>query len=397
MPDIIDENGLQVKTATEIRADLVSGFQGIYGADINVDQNSPDGQVIGIYTQASVDVRELATSIYNNFDPDFAVGTILDQRVVINNIERAGGTFTIINITVVVDRTVTLQGLDASFNDIDGTGYTVSDNAGNQFILVDTTTITAGSHSLPFRAKNIGLVETTVGTIVNQVTIVLGVTSVNNPSAATTIGQDQELDAQLKTRRQRSVSNLSQGYLNGLDGSILNLDGVSDARVYENDTGATDSDGIPEHCIWVIVDGGANTDIANLIYEKKTAGCDMRGDVEVNITTESGALFVAKFDRPDPQDLYIQFDIQPTTASSFPESAIKQSIVDALSFSIGEFAETSEITSVARTAIIDNGGGGVAVNVEISDDDSTWVDYLEAPTLDAKWVIDTTRITITVL
>lgn len=398
MPDILNANGLQTKTLSEIVTDLETGFRNIYGSDINLDQNSPDGQIINIFAQASRDIRELATQINNGFNPDTAVGRILDQRVVINNIERQGGTFTIVPIAITTDRTVTLEGLDGDFNNIDGTGYTIQDDAGGEFILIDTVTLTAGTTTVNFRARDIGQVETTIGTITNPVTIVLGVTSVNNSSAAIQTGQDEETDAELRLRRQRSVAISSNGHLNGIFAALANLDGVTDVAVYENVTNSVDADGIPAHGIWCIVEGGANTDIADVIYSKKSAGADMKGDVEIDIETDSGAVFTAKFDRPTAEDLYIRFDIQPTSASAvFDQAAIKQSIVDAVSYNIGEFAETSELTVVARQAITDNGGGGVAVNMEVSDDGVAWVDYLPTPTKDAQWVLDTTRITITEL
>jgi len=398
MPDILNQNGLSVKTATEIRNELNTALRNIYGNEINLDQNSPDGQMVGIYTQAAVDLRELITNAYNSFNPDRAIGRLLDERVVINNIIRKGGTYTITPIDITVDRTVTLQGLDGNFNDINGSGFTVQDNAGNQFILIDTTELTAGTTTLQFRSKEIGLVNVTVGTVQNAVTIVLGVTNINNSSAPTTIGQEEETDAQLRLRRQQSVALSSNGYANGLLGNVLNKDGVIDARLYENVTNSIDSDGIPAHGMWLIVEGGANSDIGDVIYRRKSVGSDMKGDIEVNIETQSGALFVAKFDRPDAQDLYIRFDIQETKAGTvFNQTAIKNTIVGNLKYLIGGYAETSEITTIARQSINDNGGGGVAVNVEISDDGTSWVDYLDVPTLDAQWTLDASRITITEL
>jgi uncharacterized phage protein gp47/JayE len=398
MVDILDADGLTVKTAAEIRSDLVTGFQVIYGSDINVDQNSPDGQLIGILTQMCVDIRELAVMINNGFDPDYAVGRILDERVVINNIERAGGTFTIVPVTITVDRTVTLQGLDADFNDINGTGYTVQDNAGTEFILVDTNTITAGAHVLNFRAKDIGLVETTIGTITTAVTIVLGVTAINNASAALEIGQDEETDAQLRVRRQQSVAIASTGYLNGLLGDVLALDGVTDAKLYENYTDTIDADGIPAHGTWLIVEGGANADIGEIYYENKSYGSNMKGAVSVNIITASGGLFTALFDRPTASDLYIRFDIQRTVPLFvFDTTEIKSHMVDNLIYRIGDFAETSGVTAAAVAAITAQGGGGVPINVEISDDGLAWVDFLDVAALDDKWTLDSTRIAITVL
>lgn len=398
MPDQLTADGLEVKTRQEIVNDLSDAFREIYGADINLDQNSPDGQIIGILAQLGVDLRELAVQINNGFDPDRALGRVLDERVVINNIERVGATFTTIDINITVDRTVTLAGLDDKFNDIDGTGFTVQDDSGNQFILVDTETITAGTHSLTFRARDIGQVETTIGTITNPVTIVLGVTAINNPVAPTNIGQNEETDAQLRVRRQRSVAQSANGYLNGLLGLVLSLDGVTDAQIYENYTNTTDSDGIPPHCIWLIVEGGSNQDIGNTIYERKSYGCDMKGEVEVNITTPSNALFVAKFDRPTPENLYVRFEIKRTSPIHiFDETIIKDYIEENVLYNIGDFAETSRLTTSAVLAIASQGGGGVPINMEISDDGYSWVDYLEVPSLDAKWVIDADNIEITVI
>lgn len=398
MPNILDENGLQIKSLNEIVTELEQGMRNIYGEDINLDQNSPDGQALNIFAQASRDILELAQSIYTSMNPNSAVGRVLDERVAYNNIVRAGGTYTIQPIDLVISQTVTLDGLDDEFNNADGVGYTVQDDAGNEFILIDTVTLTAGNHTRNFRAKNIGLVETTVGTITTPKTVVLGVTSVNNSSAAAEVGTVQETDALLRSRRQQSVAIASNGYLNGIQAALLALDGVSDAKVYENVTNAADSDGIPAHGIWCIVEGGANNEIANVIYSKKSAGSNMKGGVTDDITTDAGAIFTARFDRPVVADLHIRFDIQDTIAAPiFNQALIKDSIVDSLTYTVGQFAETSRITAAALNAIDANGGGGVPVNVEISDDGSTWVDYLDAPTLHSQWGVDASRITITEL
>lgn len=398
MPDIIDANGLQVKTFTEIRQDLETGLRAIYGADINLDQNSPDGQLVGIIAQAATDLRELLVQINNSFDPDQALGRLLDERVVINNIERIGGTYTIQPISITTDRTVSLQGLDAAFNDPNGTGYTVQDDSGNRFILVDSETFTAGTYSRNFRAQEIGQVEVITGTITTPVTVVQGVTAINNPSAALEIGQREETDSQLRVRRQRSVALASNGYLNGLLGDILALDGVTAAKLYENYTDTTDGDGIPPHSTWLIVEGGANEDIAKTYYENKSYGSGMLGAVDVDILTASGAIFTALFDRPDAADLHIRFDLKKTVPLFvFNLDTVKQYIADNLFYEIGDFAETSAVTAAAVAGIAAQGGGGVPINVEISDDGTTWVDYLAAPDPKTKWTLDVSRITITVV
>lgn len=394
MTDVVDSNGLQVSSNTELVSQLTTSFQNIYGNDINVDQNSPDGQMINIFAQGGTDIRELLVQLYNSFDPDNCSGRLLDERCALNNIFRKAGTFTTVLITLVTDRSVTLQGVDANYNDPSATGYTIQDNAGNQFVLVNTQTFAAGTHTALFRAKEIGSVETSIGTITIPVTIVLGVVSVNNPVAATT-GENEETDAELKIRRRQSVSISSSGYLNGILASVLQLDGVTDAAAYENYTNVTDANGTPAHCLWLVVEGGSAADIAEVLYKKKPAGTNMRGDITYNITTVSRQTFTAAWDEPTAAPLYIKFNIQPTvTGVVFDEDAIKDFILDNVKYKIGDGAETSTLTTIAQMAIDANGGNGVAVNVLISTDNANWVEYI-APVVATKLGI--TDIAITVL
>lgn len=393
MSDVFNDNGLQVSTRPELVEELTQDYQTIYGEDINVDQSSPDGQALNIFAQGGTDIRELLMQIYNSFDPDNCSGRILDSRCAINNIFRKGGTFTTVPIDITTDRTVTLEGLDDNYNDVNATGYTIQDSAGNQFILISTQTLQAGTTRVLFRAKELGAVQTTLNTITIPVTIVLGVVSVNNPVDATE-GKDEESDYQLKVRRRQSVSIGGSGFLNGLLATVLQLDGVTDAALYENFTGSTDANGTPAHCMWLVVEGGSDSEIADSIYRKKSYGCNMRGNITYTITTASQQQFVAKWDEPTVQNLYIKFNIVPTSSLvQFDIPAIKQYMLNAEAFRIGMGAETSSLTTLAQQAIDVNGGQGYAVGVLISTDNATWVEYVP-PVVATKLAIANIDITV---
>lgn len=393
MSDSFDENGLQTATASELRTELETAFRNIYGNDIVLDSSTPDGQLINILVQKGVDVRGLISQSYNSFNPDNTQGALLDQRCAINNIFRKAGLFTTVNIDITTNTTVTLQGVDENYNSPDATGYTVQDNEGNRFVLVNTQTLTAGTTRVLFRSETLGEVIVLPNTITTPVTIVLGVVSVNNPTVAASIGSDEELDADLKVRRRQSVSISSFGYLNGLQAALLQLNGVTDAKVYENYTDTTDADGTPAHCIWVVVDGGSSEDIANVIYSKKCPGTNMRGDVTYTIITPAQTQFIAQWDEADVTPFYIKFDIKPVLAGmTFDTDAIKEYIESNLKYKIGDYAETATITEVAQKAIDSVGGGGYAINVLISDDELTWVEYLD-PVVATKYAISSITIT----
>lgn len=401
MADILNENGLQLQRYDETLNQIQTDLNGIYATDgnlINFDSDTPDGQFTNILAQIATDNRELVQDVYNSFDPDKVSGILQDIRYSLNYLVRNGGTFTIQNIDVTCDSTVTLQGLDDKYNDINASAYCVSDNAGNNWYLIDTTTIIAGTHSLPFRSQNMGLVQPTIGTIVNQVTKVLGVTNVINSVAPTTLGVTQESDENFRVRRSRSTATYGQNNNDAMLGQILALEGVTDARNFVNIPGNIDyNPNIPDYVVWNIVEGGANDDIANVIYQNSN-GLPTYGDVSIDVLAVSGQVFNTKFDRAKPVALYIRYDFKLYVSQDATDlTAINEDIAEGLTYSLGQSAETSVITEVARNAILNNGGGGYALNVEISLDGSNWVDYIETQTIQEKFVVDTTRIFATVI
>lgn len=391
MPNAIDSSGLTIQTTPEIIAEILDGAPGypgmrqIYGADINVDANSPDGQMVNIIAQAKTDVLELSQQIYNSFDPDKAVGTSLDARCAINGVIRNAGTKTIQNVVVTTDRALTLPGLDTSV-----TPFTVADTSGNQYQLVSTYAfVGAASTALVFQAALIGAVSSLPNTIISIVTVTLGVTAVNNPATYTTLGLNEETDYALRIRRQKSVALPSQGYLEGLIGALLDTTDVTEAMVYENDTGTTDANGIPGHSIWCVVEGGTNSAVANAIYVKRNAGCGMKGSVTVPVLQADGSFFSIKFDRPTSENLYISFDIVAVTGS-VDASFIRNQILSLLTYTIAQPAVASEITALVES-IAPNGS---ISNMGVSNDGSTYVSLLDTSAIDNQWALASARIII---
>jgi uncharacterized phage protein gp47/JayE len=274
----IDVNGLTIQTITDVLNELENGADGylgwyqIYGADVNLQPNSPDGQALNIFAQAKVDTLGFGRLVYTSFDPQQAFGVALDRVCAINGVIRNGGTYTQQVIAVTVSQALTLPGLDLNPS---GGAFVVQDSTGTQYQLLTTYAFTgAGTVSLTFQAILIGAITSPVNGITVISTPQLGVVSVNNPTAAVVVGTNQETDAALRIRRANSVELPSLGYLQGLIGALQDVPGVTQAEVYENVTNTTDGRGIPAHSIWCIVAGsGAPAAIGNAIYVKRNAGC----------------------------------------------------------------------------------------------------------------------------
>jgi len=343
MPYSLSATGLEVKTRAELIAEFTAAFQAIYGADINLDQDSPDGQMMNIYIQAVLDVSDLLVQVYNSFNPDNAIGTVLDQRVGINGIQRQAGTFTTTNITIVTSQPVNLYGLDQNVEPV----YTVSDNAGTEWELVTTTYILSATTTVcVFQAKEAGATLTIPNTITVPVTIVLGVTSINNPTTYTTLGIDEETDAALKIRRQQSVSLASQGYLQALIAALENVAGVTSAYIHENMTDTTDSENVPSHSIWVIVAGSYDDEeLATAIYTKRNAGCGLYGSESYVITQVDGSPFVVVWDDVVMENLFIKMTL--TSLNGIDPPNIAQILTDLPTLYVPSVYEQVNINDLA--------------------------------------------------
>lgn len=283
MPNNLSSQGLTTATRAELVAFYTAAYQSIYGRDINLASDTPDGQWMNLFIQSVLDLQDIVMQIYNTFDPDNAIGVILDQRVAINGIQRQGGTYTTTNVTLVTSQSINLYGLDQDVEPV----YTVSDAAGNQWQLITSQLgVTAGTHVYLFQAAHPGQILTVPNTITVPVSVVLGVTSINNPTTYATLGVNEESDFNLKIRRAQSVALRSQGYLQGLLAALLNINGISSAFIYENNTDGEDvsfSPPFPGHSIWVVVAGVAAPDLSLAWNASATYGYgDIASDSGIN-------------------------------------------------------------------------------------------------------------------
>jgi hypothetical protein len=398
MANTLDSNRLTIDTRNEIANNLRTQWSELFGGDVNFESNTSDGQLLEIFAQMCADYSEVIREVYNSFFPNKIGSTVQDERYAINGIFRKEGSYTIQPIKITVDKTVTLIGLDQSAEP-----YTLQSDNGEQWYLLDTVTITTASptQALSFRAKEKGNVQPAIGTITSQVTVVQGVISVSNEVAPTSYGTEEGTDEAFAIRREQSVGNPSKNNITAIKGNILALDSVNQCEVYQYtptyDDGEliTDSMGIPVGGTWVIVDGGDGYSIANTIYENSSNNI-LKGSVTENVLTVSGQTVAIKFDRPVAVPLYIKFNIQETVAgTTFDTDAIKDYIVENMTFKLGQYADAAYATDVVRQALLNTSLNGVATGVLISTDNSNWSEYIACPTVQSEFTVDATRIFIT--
>lgn len=75
----LDENGLTIKTLSQIQEEIDEALKSIFGDQINTLPQSVFGQLKGIFSERESLIWELAEGIYNSQYPDTAKGTSLDN------------------------------------------------------------------------------------------------------------------------------------------------------------------------------------------------------------------------------------------------------------------------------------------------------------------------------
>lgn len=385
-------NGLVTQDLASIRNDLVSKAKDIYGQSINVEQNSPDGQWINIWAQEKKDTLDLATTIYNNLDVDRVVGIPQQILYKLNGLTINAYTYSYVYINVLTSIDVTLQGLDENIENADGVGYTVRDTNGNRWILAETQDLAPGNHTLSFRAAELGAITALPNTINIMETVKKGVTSVNNPAANYLTGNQGETSAQFRRRRNQAMSVPSQGFLESIESQALNTSDITQCKAYDNKSNTVDTNGIPAHGVWVIVEGGTSEEIGRIIYNNVPPGIPMKGSQSVDIVKPGGDTETVYYDLPSLATLYIRATIQPFD-SALDTDYIKYQLVSQLDYNIGERAESANITTLLKDIIADM---GTVYNVELSQDNETWSEYLTPTGLDEFFNVTTDSIILTV-
>lgn len=324
--DVVSSTGISIPDLNTIRAYLVAKYQAIYGPDVYLDADSPDGQWIDIFATAIHDANAMGGSVYNAFSPSTAQGAGLSSVVKINGIAR--------NVASRSTCDVLIGGTAGTVI----SGGIVSDTNSVQWSLPATVTIPVeGQITVTATCQVDGAIAAGVGTLTTIATPTRGWATVTNLSVATE-GAPVETDAELRIRQRTSTALPSRSIGDGLVGAVLALTGVARAKLYDNDTDLTDANGIPPHTITLVVDGGDATTIAQTILTRKGPGCGTYGTTTETVNDAYGMPRIIKFSRPGAVPINVSVSIKALSGytSAIGASLISQ-IVDYINgLDIGE-------------------------------------------------------------
>ena len=228
--------GFRRPTYNELLDALEHKARELFGATANLTVRSPLGLFLRIFAWILNILFSVLEDVYNSRFVDTAVGTSL------LNLGRAIGL-----------RVLSAQKASGYImvtgppGIIVPAGWLVETAAGIQFFAVSDTEIGAdGTVMVPFRCTSTGpdgnVAANTITTITNPGSVA-GITAVTNP-AAFTGGRERETDEEFRDRYYASVDYAGGVNADSIRAALLqNVDGIMEAKVFENDTDDVDEIG----------------------------------------------------------------------------------------------------------------------------------------------------------
>lgn len=269
--------GLSVSEYPQIRAALVERFKEIYGSDIDLSTTSADGIYLETLSLMFNNLLQTVRALYNELDIRSATGTYLDSLCALSGIYRKGATYStaVLKVTNLGEQKIDVSTQNPiSFLDQNGNEWKTNVPVGQLISLepnVETVltvkAVTPGPLHAPKDWINQTISSEYVFTIIQE----------DNAEA----GSWEETDAQLRKRRNQSMSTKGISILEAMAGSLLNITGIDDVKIYNNDLttsiNANDGTTIAPHSIYVVLRKKKNIEIAqsiigSTIYEKLTPG-----------------------------------------------------------------------------------------------------------------------------
>lgn len=311
-----------VRRLPATRSETLVQFYGTNGTVI------PINSLVSVSTSKEIFQTIAASSIDNNSA----------NRVVIN----------IDTVTSSVTYTVTVDGVPFAINsgggatntsiaaalvaalNINSQGLLATDNGSGVLTVVGTDTTVSYDFTLDIKMSftkvgslintesvNYGPIAAPAGILNTIVTSIAGLDMVTNPADAV-LGTNEESDTALRLRRNLTLSNPGAGTLDSMISGVNELADVTYSFGRENTTNATDGFGLPQKSFQIIVEGGDDDEIAQVIWDRKPAGILSYGGDSGTAVDIMGNDQTVDFQRPTAVPIYVLAEYTLYSEEIFP-------------------------------------------------------------------------------
>ena len=244
---------------------------------------------------------------------------MLDRVCALSGIKRKEATFS----TVTLEFTGTVGSVIPA-----GTKAADTNTPPREFVTQSQVIITDASGTVQTKAvaTDEGPMTIPAGTVTTLLNPIPGITGVTNPSDGVS-GQNRETDAELRLRREQSLSTQSRALVDSVYSALTAVDGVESVKVYENKEDTAGPEGIPPHSIYCVVAGGSDSDIADEIMKNKSLGCGLHGSTQVEWYDMQGFAHSVFFQRPTEINIYIAVSVTADNYGPAVEDDVKARIM----------------------------------------------------------------------
>jgi uncharacterized phage protein gp47/JayE len=364
--------GFVAKSLEDIKAEYEGDFTAGFGTGTNLEPESINGQLIGIFAERDAEIWEALLELVSSIDPDQAVDVAQDTLAgitgTIRHLARASTTTV---LAVGTPGTVLLSGrvfsvvgsgvrfasgadttLAAATAWAGSTTYAtgaIVTNAGKVFYattggasaasggptgtgagITDGTVVWrclgagSGVAAVPVAAQVTGAKPANAWSLATVETAVSGLDSVSNPTDAV-LGADLETGGAFRVRREAELQSSGLSAVEAIRGNILQVPLVTQAFVFENtDPVNTNSDGVPPNAVEVVVQGGDDTAVRAAVFASKGAGITAYGSNTGTVVDSMGISHAVAFSRPGQLLAYLAITV--ATDVHFPVDGAAQII-----------------------------------------------------------------------
>lgn len=391
----VTPEGYISRTLLDLKTEAEAGWRGEFGANVDLDPNQPDGQIIGIITDRLAELWELGQAVYSCFDPDKVGGQAQDALCAITGTLRDAATHTTVTQTMTgVPTTVLASGREFSVAETGDRFHTTAGavigataawpsasnvtlgqrvtNDGNVYVCITAGfTTNAGpptgtgtdivDHTAHWRfvGEGTGDIDVAAAAIATGpiVAVAWSATVIETPVSGwqgtanltdAVPGQNVESNDHLRVKREAELASPGASTAPAIRAAVLQVPGVTSCVVFANQTMAVDVDGRPAKSVEAVVEGGVNADVAAAIFARVAVGIQPYGTTSVTVTDTQGINWTVGFTRPSALNLWVRVDliVDPLTFPVDGTDQVKAAIVgDEPNLPIGKDGVASRISS----------------------------------------------------
>lgn len=172
-----------------------------------------------------------------------------------------------------------------------------------------------------FESTEYGKVSIPKGYLNKIYTNVSGLSAVSN-DLDPVYGRFEATDVEARQDYIRQVMRRSSNMLDSIRAELYSLENVTAVRAWENDTCDTDKDGRPPKSIEILVEGGTDAEIAQVIYDKKCVGIYPYGKVRYPISDPDGNVHDIGFNRPENVYVWLRVQLVAMSGAGLPSNYV---------------------------------------------------------------------------